>query len=266
MTKKEIEILIKEEINFFLLEQLLEKEIKKALNEAIGPRIKKLGALGSGIAALGLGAAAANTASEKAINQRMVQTNKAQAMQGAPPLGDIPILRIKYGKKYSVLKNIEDQLQSIDRNTFNDVSQRGRAATAIAVLMGGLEVYGSIKPEDDIFNFMGGEEDKMQGFAQFNWQHYDEIDTPEKYVKYFGDIITGKERLPNSRRSIDAVGSLLKGVLDGKIKDRDSLKDWTQRVAKFGGSNWEGVDKGWVRIPGLAELLIDYIKQEKTKK
>jgi len=176
--------------------------------------------------------------------------------------------------KYAILQKLGNTLPSLD-SRFNMDTITGRAALGIALVLGGTEVYGLLKGPKEFFTIMGGYKkdpktrkiiyDKMKGFAQFDVDlHGDKIDTPRKYANHLANIITGKTKMPNSRRSRDFVLDLAEKIKSGKIKDEKQLIRWF-RANRFGGSNWQGINDGWGRIPGLSNAIIQFIsgKQEK---
>lgn len=74
------------------------------------------------------------------------------------------------------------------------------------------------------------------------------------------DIIGGRSRLPNGRRGVDAATGLVNAIRDGKVKGEKDFIKWL-KDNRFGGSNWQGIDDGWGRVPGLGTALLKFIKE-----
>ena len=159
---------------------------------------------------------------------------------------------------YESLEKLSGELAKRDPR-FNTDTASGRAATALALAIGGTEVYGKGTRGTDFFTHKGGTGNNMKGFAQFNQSyHAGKTSTPEKYTKFLGDILTGQSRMPNSRRGGNHVEALTQAIEAGKIRTGQDLRNFmTQRG--FGGSNWQGIDDGWGRNPGLANALAGFL-------
>ena len=67
--------------------------------------------------------------------------------------------------------------------------------------------------------------------------------------------------MPNSGPSSDFVGDLSARVREGEINNGKQLRAWF-KASGFGGSNWQGIDDGWGRVPRLGDQLVDFIKGE----
>lgn len=174
----------------------------------------------------------------------------------------------KLDTKYKLVNNIANTLEKVNPAVYNDTTIEGRSAKAIAALLSGVEVYGTMRSSQEMFDMMGGGpsvNNRMQGFAQFDTKfHRKKINTPRKYVDFFTKTIKGQVPFPNGRQKFDAVKDLAEQVSNGTIKGGEDLIRWT-KSRKFGGSNWEGIDKGWGRVPGLADSLVDYIREDSSK-
>lgn len=248
LVEKEIKTIIEEELFKFLEENLEEKNfLKKAATGAL---------------AFGIGAGASSMLSPK-------EKEKQEISQYKEPIKEPEVINQQrepqLNTKFPILNRIGSKLEQINPNMFNDSTPQGRAAKAIAAMLAGVEVYGTIQNDQEMFSLMGGGKkvnNRMKGFAQFDTKyHADKIDTPQKYVDFFGKTITGRERFPNGKQRFDAVSDLAKKIEKGVIKSGDDLVKWAKQ-SRFGGSNWEGIDKGWGRVPGLSQSLVDYVKGE----
>jgi hypothetical protein len=167
---------------------------------------------------------------------------------------------LSLGEGYNSLETLAGDLQNINSSIFNSHSPEGRAALAIALSIGGTEVFGKGMKQKDFYNLMGGTGDTMQGFAQFNTRYYNkEINTSEKYVGLLGDMITGKRRFPNGKTRLDAASKLAADIDSGRVKNGEDLIEWL-KANRFGGSNWQGIDAGWARVPGLADQLVRFVR------
>lgn len=184
------------------------------------------------------------------------KTSKGEKEKESPPA------RLSLGKGYKTLEVLGRDLQSRTPEIFGGDS-KGKAALAIALAIGGTEVFGKGKKVDDFYDLMGGTNNKMRGFAQFNTRYYgdDKIGSPEKYAALLGRMITGKHRFPNGKVRLDAAGKLVADIKSGKVKDGRDFVQWLKRN-RFGGSNWQGIDDGWERVPGLADQLVDFVRGE----
>ena len=167
---------------------------------------------------------------------------------------------LSLGKGYNSLETLAGDLQKKNSSIFNSRSPKGRAALAIALSIGGTEVFGKGMKGADFYNLMGGTGDTMKGFAQFNTRYYNkQINTPQKYVGLLGDMITGKRRFPNGKTRLDAASKLAADIDSGLVKNGADLVKWL-KANRFGGSNWQGIDDGWTRVPGLADQLVRFVR------
>lgn len=176
-----------------------------------------------------------------------VFAKKAKASRGAHQLG----------QGFESLNQLAGELQRLD-SRFDHYTKEGRAALALALAIGGTEVYSKGTTATDFFTRRGGAGNNMLGFAQYNLKyHAAHVDTPEKYVTYLADMLTGKAPLPNGRHKKNHASELARAVVGGWVTN-DGLPAW-MRANNFGGSNWQGIDDGWHRVPGLSEQLVRYI-------
>lgn len=178
--------------------------------------------------------------------------------EAPPPGATQPGGRLDLPQGYESLEKLSGELAQRDPR-FNTDTASGRAATALALAIGGTEVYGKGTTGTDFFTRRGGTGNNMLGFAQFNQKyHAGKTNTPEKYTRFLGDILTGQSRMPNSRRGGNHVEALTKAMESGQIRTGQDLRNFmTQRG--FGGSNWQGIDDGWGRNPGLANALVGFL-------
>lgn len=161
---------------------------------------------------------------------------------------------------YGGLEKLSGELNKRDPR-FNTTTPDGRSATALALAIGGTEQFGKDTKATDFFTAKGGTGNNMKGFGQFNQAYHSaKTSTPEKYTKFMGDILTGDARMPNSKSGGNHVAALSEAVKSGKIKTGDDLKAFMKQRG-FGGSNWQGIDDGWGRNPGLANALVNMLKQ-----
>ncbi len=184
-----------------------------------------------------------NTSVSPNIPQRVVNQG------GAPRLG----------KGYEALNELGGQLSQ--NKYFDPSTPEGRGRLALALGIGGSEAFEKDTNRRSFYTYKGGTGNNMQGFGQFNNAYHKEIiNTPEKYQNFFGQILAGERRLPNSQKGIGDYGSkVVEAVQSGRIKDGNDLIRWMQ-ANKLGGSNWQGVDDGWKRNPDLANQLVNYLK------
>lgn len=176
-----------------------------------------------------------------------VFAKKAKASSGAPQLG----------QGFESLNQLAGELARLD-SRFDPRTRDGRAALALALAIGGTEVYSKGTTATDFFTRRGGTGNNMLGFAQYNLKyHAEHVDTPEKYATYLADMLTGKAPLPNGRYKKNHAANLRLAVAAGQVPS-DGLSVW-MRANNFGGSNWQGIDDGWHRVPGLSEQLVHYI-------
>lgn len=166
---------------------------------------------------------------------------------------------LRIGPGYSSLEALSGQLAALDPR-FDPSTPRGRACQVLALAIGGTEVFGKDTKGTDFFTRLGGTKNNMVGFAQFNLAfHRKATATPQGYAQFLADIFTGKQATPNSRKKADFAGALLAAVNNGTVKNGISLSKW-MKAQGFGGSNWQGIDDGWSRVPGLGASLVRTLK------
>jgi hypothetical protein len=163
------------------------------------------------------------------------------------------------GPGYGSLNRLGSELASRDPR-FGDATPQTRAATSLALAIGGTEVFSKGTGATDFFTRRGGTGMNMLGFGQFNLAyHRRATSTPEGYTKLMGDILTGQARMPDSKSRSNHVVNLAAAVERGAIRSGEDLRLW-MRENRFGGSNWQGIDDGWRRVPGLADQLVTYLR------
>ena len=160
---------------------------------------------------------------------------------------------------YRSLEQLAGQLVALD-SRYSPTTPSGRSTLAIALAIGGTEVFGQNTTATDFFSRLGGTDDNMLGFAQFNLEyHTAETTTPKRYAGYLADIVNGLERMPNSDPASNHARALSAGIADGTVHDGASLRSFLDNRG-FGGSNWQGIDDGWGRNPGLADALVRFLR------
>jgi len=238
-----------------ILNNIVKEELEQALqDEGI------LKHLGKTVAPFALGATIATSMGDK---EPQKPSEEPVATVAEPQDKKVYKPSLQLPSRYGILKTLGDELTTLNPQ-FNIDSEKGRASLAIALAIGGTETYGSLKDKKDFYTIMGGGKkvnNRMKGFAQFDTRyHGDKIDTPEKYAAFLADIIGGRSRLPNGRRGVDAATGLVDAIRDGKVKGEKDFIKWL-KDNHFGGSNWQGIDDGWGRVPGLGTALIQFIKR-----
>jgi hypothetical protein len=159
---------------------------------------------------------------------------------------------------YGSLEKLGAQLPRLD-GRYSSATPRGRATLAIALAIGGTEAFGRGVDRTDHFTRMGGTGNRMRGFAQFNIAYHDRATrTPERYASFVADIVNGKRPMPNSEPARDHAGALVEAVASGRVNNGEDLKRFL-RQRGFGGSNWQGIDDGWGRTPGLGDALVRHV-------
>jgi hypothetical protein len=159
---------------------------------------------------------------------------------------------------YGALEKLSSQLQRLDPR-FSTATTEGRATLAIALAIGGTEAFGKGRPGNELFSLRGGTGDRMRGFAQYNIAFHDKATrTPERYAAFTADILTGQRPMPNSEPGRNHAAALARAVQTGQVHDEATLQRFL-RGRGFGGSNWQGIDDGWHRSPGLGDALIRFV-------
>lgn len=164
---------------------------------------------------------------------------------------------LRLGQGYESLQALSGELASRDRR-FDPSTPEGRAAQVLALGIGGSEVYsrGSDPNARDFFTRRGGTGNNMLGFAQYNLAyHRAGTSNPDAYTDYLADMLTGERALPNGRQGGNVAARLAQAVQGGQISTGAQLEQWMRRQG-LGGSNWQGVDDGWGRVPGLSDQLL----------
>ncbi|MEA5452051.1 hypothetical protein VB780_25985 [Leptolyngbya sp. CCNP1308] len=175
---------------------------------------------------------------------------------GAGGPGGLPDL----GQGYDSLEGLANELSSLDPR-FNPSTPEGRSALVLALGIGGSEVYSRGSTADDYFSRRGGTGRNMLGFAQYNLRyHDDETSNPRAYADFTADILTGQRAQPNGSRGQNWAAQLSQAVQSGQIQSGAQLEQWMRRQG-MGGSNWQGVDDGFSRVPGLSDQLLRYLRQ-----
>lgn len=162
---------------------------------------------------------------------------------------------LRLGAGYESLEALAGELTRRDAR-FDAGTERGRAALALALAIGGTEVYSRGTSATDFFTRRGGTGKNMLGFAQYNLKyHADNVSTPETYTAFTADILTGKRAMPNAKSRGDHAQALAEAIRAGRV----DLPQW-MRQRGFGGSNWQGIDDGWQRVPGLGDALVAFVR------
>jgi hypothetical protein len=127
--------------------------------------------------------------------------------------------------------------------------------------IGGTEHFGLNQRETNFFTKMGGTGNNMMGFAQFNLGAHNRanIDTPQEYVDYLADMLTGSRPRPDGRAQVDYASRLRSAVQSGQINSGRELEQWL-RSAGLGRNNWQALDDGWSRTPGLSDQLLRMLR------
>lgn len=273
ISKKLLDRIIDEEIDRYL-----EENLEEGWRDWLGAAALATGIAGAGV---GTGVALKNADKYKSPTSQVQTIDKEKEIQQEPE----PEIYKPIDVGINSLNKIGQNLKSINSTYFNDKTPQGRAAIAIATLLGGVEVFNNTFDPDKMFTMRGGYQkvpkrdskgkiirkkgkvvykiikDVMQGFAQFNTlYHADKLSTPTDYTKFLGDILYGKKRLPDtSSGKVNAVDQLLSKIDD--IKTNEELQQFFKSI-KFGKNNWHGIDAGFHRLPeDFTEKLKNYIQQ-----
>jgi murein DD-endopeptidase MepM/ murein hydrolase activator NlpD len=170
--------------------------------------------------------------------------------------------RLKLSTGYESLNLLAETL-SINKY-FDQSTAKGRAALAVALLIGGGEAFGKGVSRTDHFTIMGGAGNRMKGFAQFNTTYFSrETSTPQGYINLVGSMLTGERTLPTGRGRFNSA-ELALAIQQGKITTGKQLIQFVQgRISRV---DWQGLYDGMRRVPGLADQLVNYLKQPKLDK
>ena len=188
-------------------------------------------------------------------NFQMNTTTASQDRMGGGGGGALSL-----GQGYGSLNQLASQLGS--NQYFDPSSSQGRAALALALGIGGTEAFGKDVERTDFFTRMGGTGNMMKGFGQLNQNFANNRAggaNPESYKNYMGAMLTGNTALANGSSNGNIAASLAAEVQKGTIKGGQDLIRFMQSSG-LGGSNWQGVDDGWSRVPGLADQLVSFLK------
>ena len=239
----------------------LEKIIYEELSEVLDEK-KLIKHLGKTVAPFALGAAVASGIGDKEPENPNKEVPELSPRVDIDKEKDFPEKpSIAMPERYNILNKLGSSLSTL-HPLFDPSTSHGRAALAIALSIGGTETYGSLKGTKDFYTLMGGGRkvgNRMKGFAQFDTKyHRNKINTPKKYASFLANVITGKERMPNGKSSGDAVTGLERAILSGKVRGEKDLIRWL-KANRFGGSNWQGIDDGWGRVPGLGDYLVQFV-------
>ena len=193
---------------------------------------------------------------QRALRGDAAQQQRLAAVSGGVSAADRgPKLPADYGS----LQKLSKTLPTLDPR-FSSSSPNGRATMALALAIGGTEVYGAGTSGTDFFTRRGGTANTMRGFAQFNLAfHNRATSTPERYARLVGDIMNGEAPMPNSASPADHAAALTKAVRNGTVENGADLRRFMDDRG-FGGSNWQGIDDGWDRGPGLGDALVQHVK------
>jgi hypothetical protein len=160
---------------------------------------------------------------------------------------------------YQSLQGLANQYL-VNHPMFAPTTRDGASALVLALGIGGTEAFGRGTQRTDWFTRMGGTGNNMKGFAQYNQvYHARNTANPQSYLNTLGGTLHGQTRTPNSARKFDFAGNLTSQVLGGRVNTGSDLIRFMQGTG-LGGSNWQGVSDGWKRVPGLADTLVDYLK------
>ena len=193
--------------------------------------------------------------------QVVPQTQPVQTATGANITRSTGSSLPSLGGGYGSLESLASTLSQ--NNNFDTSSAEGRAAMALALGIGGSEVYSQGSTQQDFFTRRGGTGNNMLGFGQFNMAyHRDRTDSPDEYMDFMGSILRGQSALPNGRQGRNFAGELAQLIQTGGITSGQQLIEFTQSGGNsgLGGSNWQGIDDGWSRVPGLADSLVSYLQ------
>jgi hypothetical protein len=161
---------------------------------------------------------------------------------------------------YDSLQALTRALPTLDARFSPDTAE-GRAALTLALAIGGTEVYGKGATATDFFTRRGGTGNRMLGFAQMNLAfHRRSTSTPERYARTVAEMLTGARRMPNSDPASNHAVALVDAVADGAVRTGDDLRQFMDQRG-FGGSNWQGIDDGWSRVPGLSDALVGFLRR-----
>lgn len=174
------------------------------------------------------------------------------------------VQRGSLGRGYEALEELGGQLPQLSTRFSSDTPE-GRAATVLALAIGGTEVYSQGSTQRDFFSRRGGatldgRPNTMLGFGQFNQDYHARYtQNPSDYANYIGEMLTGARAQPNGSPARNWAAQLNQAVQSGQIRNGAQLRDWI-RNSGLGGSNWQGISDGWGRVPGLENQLFQLLR------
>jgi hypothetical protein len=65
--------------------------------------------------------------------------------------------------------------------------------------------------------------------------------------------------MPNSAPASNHVAALRDAITSGRVRTGADFRAFLD-ARGFGGSNWQGIDDGWGRNPGLADALVAFLR------
>jgi hypothetical protein len=196
-------------------------------------------------------------ARRRALGDEHVARSRSTLLADATPASTAqgPALPAGYGS----LDKLAATLPKLDRR-FTSQTVEGRATMALALAIGGTEAFGKGQTGTDFFTRRGGTGNNMRGFAQYNLAYHDRATrTPQGYAKHVADMMTGARVMPNSEPASNHAAALVTAIRNGSVDSGADLARFMRRRG-FGGSNWQGIDDGWSRAPGLGDALIRYVR------
>jgi hypothetical protein len=172
--------------------------------------------------------------------------------------------QLKLPQGYESLNLLAETL--ITNKYFDQSTAKGRAALATALLIGGGEAFGKGTTRTDFFTYMGGTGDMMKGFAQFNTtirEFREKTKSPDSYMNLLGSMLTGERTLPRGIGRFNSA-ELASAVQQGKVTSGKQLIQFIQnRIDKV---SWQGLYDGMRRVPGLADQLVNYLRNSQSVK
>ena len=158
------------------------------------------------------------------------------------------------GSGYGALEGLQRRLAG--NQYFNPGTPNGASALALASLIAGSETLGQGSSRSDYFTMKGGSNDAMRGAFQFNTEFFErQTRTEQDQVNLLGRMLTGQSALPNGGSTKDLAQMLTDAIQRGTVSNGNQLVTWARNQG-LGGSNWQGIDDGIGRIPGLANQLV----------
>jgi hypothetical protein len=135
---------------------------------------------------------------------------------------------------------------------FNSNTERGRAATLIALAIAGGEVTGILSSvrnnPSQLYNYMGGTDNKMQGWAQMNTNYFNAkkdpnsryylTTNPKIYNERIGRILYGIDPVPTGRGRFN-LDEFVNQLRNGNLKSHEDILRYLQD--KLPIQNWQGL-------------------------